>query len=237
MTKRPAAITSLYSKWMCDTQIDSTVHQAARHISICIRDRIRFWCWLYTMFVGYSSQLNCHVTLSTHQQNNIAVVSRWVGLLRYDFRYAFASRSFGSSCGFGRADYAQPNPLEAYLISAASKPFSFCDITPKDGSRRSAHFYRSRGSFLTWLSKYGSLGWGSSVCLSTILKWSFRSIELLVARLILSFAVASAHSEPTYPLGATSRNIHKLCLSRFDGRHYIYSVQVFTVKCTRVLDL
>ena len=72
---------------------------------------------------------------------------------------------------------------------------------------------------LTRLQQYLILGTGSS---ST--------------RLFLSLVASSAQPGTSLTLGATSRYLYKLCLSKFDGRHNVAHAGTY-LKCTRVFDL
>ena len=54
-------------------------------------------------------------------------------------------------------------------------------------------------------------------------------------RLHLSLVASAAQPGPSLTLGATSRYLYKLCISRFDGRHSLGHAGTY-FKCTRVLD-
>ena len=58
----------------------------------------------------------------------------------------------------------------------------------------------------------------------------------LTTRLLLSLVASAAQAGSSLTLDAISQHLYKICLSRFDGRHYIDRAGTY-LKCTCVLDL
>ena len=184
---------------------------------------------------GIVASKNGNNTLSAHKDKDIAEVSRWAGLIRYDFTIYLLDCSFRSICSFCLIDSSQPTESEwaqqllnfhiLWLYIKVWKPTLYALLSVSGrrvhSTRRltvpSADFHR----LVTIQGLECYFYWADRL----VTRQDCNGLAYWVTALPLQNSkrtlAASAHTGSSQPLWDKSRNLYNLYLSNFDGSHII----------------